>query len=509
MAKLTEEQVVQMQNESDRDKLIKVYSNIPYTLMKEEDKGNAYLGTELTQIGKYYRDYLKGVEFYAEGSNSDYVPADLKFKLASTLIDMQARFMFGEKPEVSVMPKGDIGKVSEEAKEHVNILDDLVNTILEKNKFEGKVLMGARDSLIGKRVACLLNFNNTDGITLNFIRSTNFVFKSENDRLVKFVCFNELNAETLRENKRYFKKKYELIDEKVYLTEMIYDGLNNVVEVIAEKKYIPLSRIPAVVIVYSKLSNDVTGLSDMDEISDFEAYYNKLSNADIDAERKSMNPTKYTINMDSNSTENLSTGAGSFWDLAQDQNLEYGNASVGILEPSMHYKDALKDTTERIKTSAYERVGMPNVTLETLQGVITSGKSLKAIYWSAILRCKEMMKTWIPAIKDITNIIIEGCYKFPDIVKKFEYSKDTAQPVEFKIVVTPKSPLPEDTIEEKSIDLEEVANKTMSRKAYMKKWRNLTDEEISAELEQIALEQQLIEEVHFMQDSFQNTDFDA
>ena len=47
------------------------------------------------------------------------------------------------------------------------------------------------------------------------------------------------------------------------------------------------------------------------------------------------------------------------------------------------------------------------------------------------------------------------------------------------------------------MDLSEVESKTMSRKAYMKKWRGLTDDEVQEELEQIALERQMIEDSSF------------
>ena len=47
------------------------------------------------------------------------------------------------------------------------------------------------------------------------------------------------------------------------------------------------------------------------------------------------------------------------------------------------------------------------------------------------------------------------------------------------------------------MDLAEVESKTMSRKAYMKKWRGLTDDEVQEELEQIALERQIIEDSAF------------
>ena len=47
------------------------------------------------------------------------------------------------------------------------------------------------------------------------------------------------------------------------------------------------------------------------------------------------------------------------------------------------------------------------------------------------------------------------------------------------------------------MDISEVESKVMSKKAYMKKWRQLTDDEVLEELEQIALERQLLEDSSF------------
>ena len=70
-------------------------------------------------------------------------------------------------------------------------------------------------------------------------------------------------------------------------------------------------------------------------------------------------------------------------------------------------------------------------------------------------------------------------------------------PVDYEINIEQNTPLPEDEVEEKNMDLAEVESKTMSRKAYMKKWRGLTDDEVQEELEQIALERQIIEDSSF------------
>ena len=220
-----------------------------------------------------------------------------------------------------------------------------------------------------------------------------------------------------------------------------------------------------------------------------------MSNADLDAGRKSMNPTKYVVDMESNSTKNLSTAAGAFWDLGSDQNLDNPHPLVGLLEPTMNYSQALNTSLERIKTTGYEQIDMPNITLDSLQGAITSGKGLKAIYWPLIVRCKEKMKMWGPRLRQVVHIIIQGAMVYPNCIK--QYTNDSVVAVDYEIKVTQNLPLPEDEIEEKNMDLSEVESKVMSRKSYMKKWRELTDDEVQEELEQIALEKQLLEESSF------------
>ena len=170
-----------------------------------------------------------------------------------------------------------------------------------------------------------------------------------------------------------------------------------------------------------------------------------------------------------------------------------------MLESSMGYSESLKTTLDRIKTTGYEQVDVPNVTLETMQGVMTSGKALKAIYWPLIVRCKEKMKMWGPQLRAVVEIIFEGALVYPDCTTK--YIDVPIVPVAYEVVVEQNTPLPEDEIEEKNIDLAEVTAQVMSKKAYMQKWRNLTDDEVREELEQMALERQLLEDSALPQES--------
>lgn len=492
-----EAKVVEAENSTE---VLTAFNRIPYALINAEIGGSAKdTLDELTRICKYYKVYKKGASFTVEGSNGDYVPATLKYKMAASLINKEARFLFAEPPDITVEPKGDVGKITDDAKNALTVLNDLVKTVLDKNNFEEALIKAAKDCFIGKRVAGVVNFNEEDGVTVTFLPSTQFIYDTKVGNpnvLTKFVCFIIVKDSITLSEKRIFKKKFELgEDGVVYLEEAMYDGAGGLLEEVTEYQPTLLTSIPASIFINDGLTGEADGESEIDILEDYEKWYSKLSNADIDAERKSMNPTKYTVDMDSRSTKSLSTAAGALWDLGSDQNLDNGHPAVGILEPGMNYSDALKTSLDRIKTVGYEQVDMPNITLESMQGAITSGKALKAIYWPLIVRCKEKMKMWGPQLRSLADIIIQGAMVYPNCVTR--YINDTLVSVDYEIKVEQNTPLPEDETEEKTMDLSEVDSKVMSRKSYMKKWRNLTDDEVQEELEQIALERQIIEDATF------------
>lgn len=491
-----EAKVIEAENSME---ILSAFNQVPYSLISQEINGGAKdVLDEFTQICRFYKMYKKGVDFTVEGTNGDYVPAKLKYKMAASLVNKEARFLFAEPPDIVVEAKGDVGKITEESKKALTIMNDVVGTILSKNNFEDSLIKAAKDCFIGKRVAGLVNFNEEDGVTVTFLPSTQFIYetKTGNPRVLeKFVCFIIIKDSITLSEKRVFKKKYVLENDIVYLEEVMYDGAGGQLEVVTEYQETLMPMIPASIFINDGLTGEASGESEIEMLNEFEQWHSKMSNADLDAGRKSMNPIRYAVDMDSNSTKSLSSSAGSFWDLQSDQNLDKSNPSIGLLESTMGYSESLKTSLERIKTTAYEQLDMPNITLESMQGAITSGKSLKAIYWPLIVRCKEKMKMWGPQLRTLVDIIIQGSMVYPNCIKM--YTNDPIIPVDYEILISQNTPLPEDEIEEKNMDLAEVESKTMSRKAYMKKWRGLTDNEVKEELDQIAKERQLIEDSTF------------
>lgn len=500
MAISEEAKVIEAENSTV---VLSAFNRIPYGLINEEVSGytNDVLA-ELTQICGYYKVYKEGASFVTEGSNGDYVPSNLPYKMAASLINKEARFLFADAPDITITTKGDLGKASDEAKNQITVMSDLVKTILDANKFEQQLVKAARDCFIGKRVACLVNFNEEDGVTVTFLPSTQFLYEMNvgNTKLTKFVAFIIVKDSITLSEKRIFKKKYELEHKPgdkdvVYLEEQLYDGAGRLIEDVTARQEIMLDKIPAVVILNDGLTGDDDGESEIEVLKGYESWYSKLSNADIDAERKSMNQIKYAIDMDSNSTKGLSTAPGAFWDLGTDQNLDHPSPSVGTINPDTSYSVALQSSLDRIKSTSYDQVDMPDINLQTMSGAITSGKALKAIYWPLIIRCKEKMKTWGPQLEAVVSIIIDGSIVYPNCIKR--YTNDFLVSVAYEVDVEQNIPIPDDEVEEKQVNLAEVTAQVMSRKSYMKKWYQLTDDEVSEELEQIAIEKQIIEEANF------------
>ena len=470
---------------------------VPFSLISTELEGlyGSQLLAEMQEIIGYYQVYEKGADFKTEGSKGDYIPSDLRFKQASTLVNKEARFLFSRSPDlwVDVPVEGN----DEAAKEANTILQNLIDRVMKKNHFRSKLLKAAKDCFIGKRVAYFVNFNEEkQTIKIDFIPSLEFVYETDEDdtdTIIKIVAFYTVVDNQIKTDQRIYKKKYWMENGYCHIEEAIYDGQGTLVEEITPARATKFTYIPAGVIVNDGLTGDLLGESEIASLKNFEGWFSRLSNADMDAERQGMNPVRWARDMNPESTKNLSIAAGSFWDLQTDQNSADGvTGEVGVLETSMNYTSAITSTLNRIKSSMYDTVDMPDVSPEALKGVVSSGKTLKAIYWGLIVRCDEKMLAWRPAIENIMRIIIEGSKLYPG--SALRYVQEPIPDVEFDVRVENQYPLPEDETEEKTIDLAEVAGQTMSRKAYMKKWRNLNDEEADAELKQIALERELLED---------------
>lgn len=485
---------------SENEIYISQSTKIPQSLIYAEMSGlyGTRILREMGEIIKYYNVYEKGAEFVADSSKLDYVAADLKIHQTAYLINKEARFLFSKQPDIFIEPElsGVNPSEFEAIKDDISLMQAYVDRVFEKTRFFGNLLKAAKDCFIGKRVACFVNFNeDIQKIQINFSPSLEFVYETDPDDidvLTKIVCFYTTVDSDNKANQRIYKKKYWMNDDGFcWIEEGMYDGVGRLIEEITPERATKFTYIPAVIIRNDGLTGDLDGESEVKNLQEYESWMSRLNSADIDAERQGMNSIKYTVDMSPESTQGLSIAPGAFWDLSSDQNAD-SPGSVGTLESSMGYSGSLDATLKRIKASAYNELDIPDTSPDAMQGVVTSGKTLKAMYWGLIVRCDEKMQEWRPALEKITRILIDGAHLYPKSTTPY-----SSQPIPdrvFNVKVDNQYSLPEDEQEEKQIDLAEVNAQTMSKKAYMKKWRNLTDDEAEQELKQIALERQLLED---------------
>lgn len=480
------------------------FIGIPFSLLQQDALQTAgvfsdNLLEDLARIISYYDIYEKGVqvlegEKYTDG---EYLPADLSFMRAAVLIDKQARFAFSKAPEFTL--NLDENSVNDDALQAgVSLHKTLLDKILEKNKFDASVLRAFKDACIGERVAFAVDFDDVKGIKISFLPSYSFTYKLDDfGNLSRITTFHSENDEKDLNKQVIYRKRWEMVNGKCTIEVQLFDGTGQPIEdsrnaVITSK----FEYIPARVILNDGLTGDIDGESDIKRLGEYEYWYSRLANADFDAGEHGMHPIRYAIDMAKESTDRdkLSLSPGAFWDLSTDTELNMAEGTgnqgkVGILEPSMSYSDALSKSLDRIASAMNEAVDVPDISADSMSGVITSGKSLKAIYWPLTVRCDEKMLEWLPALQFLAETVLHGCMLYPLAATK--YIGVAPPKVGYQITVENPYSLPEDEIEERTADMAEVVNGLGSRKRFMKKWYNFTDQDADNELAQIVKEREM------------------
>ncbi|MGX4600255.1 phage portal protein [Faecalimicrobium sp. JNUCC 81] len=439
---------------------------------------------EINEIIRLYDIYEGPGQDWAS-DETDYVPTKKKTNYIKKLIKEEARFLFGKTPTFTVQVEDDT------LKDQAEEINKYIKKLLKTNLLSEKLIKGARDCFIGKRIAIKLHADTiTKNIRVMFIPSLEFVyepFEDKADELKKIIFFHQLNAEKEKQNQRIWKQKYKMVDNKCILNEAIYDGYGNIVDILADNIDLKLSGIPAYVILNDGLSGDLKGESDVEEILDNGIAYNKLASEDIDALKKGMNRIIYGTDVDPDASEHFKLKPGAYWDVATDKTASEGKqAQIGTVETDFNYNERMENTLNRIKSDMHEVLNIPMINNQDLKGMMTSGKSMKALYWQLISRCEEKMKAWGPALEWMIKAILEmtEVYKIATLPKIEN----------FDVVVENQYPLQEDEDNEMTLDMQQVNSQVMSRKSYMKKWANATDEIADEELKQIQLEKQLLED---------------
>ena len=438
---------------------------------------------EMNEIIKLYDIYDgKGQDWVND--EKDYTPTKKRTNYIKKLIKEEARFLFGKTPILQVESLNDNEDIKVEA------LNNYIDKTLKDNLFSEKLVKGARDAFIGKRIAIKLHADTiTKSIRIMFVPSLEFVyepFEDKVDELKKIIFFHQMNQATNKEDQVIWKQKYEMIDGKCILNEGFYNGYGNLLETLAVDVDLKLSGIPAYVILNDGLSGDFKGESDVAEIFEDAMNFNILSSEDIDALKKGMNRIIYGIDVDPEASKHFKLKPGAYWDIETSPMADTKQAQIGTVDTDFNYDTRMENTLNRLKSNMHEVLNIPMINNSDLQGMMTSGKSMKALYWQLITRCEEKWKAWKPALE----WMIKAIFEMTEV-----YSIEQLPKLDKFIVVSENQyPLQEDEDNEMTLDIQKVNAQVMSRKSFIKKWGNVVDDVADEELKQIQLEKQMLED---------------
>lgn len=479
-------------NTYERYEAVKALTRFPYFILDKNVNTTDYRN-DLIRIKQNYVMYKKGVKFNPEGTGGDYVPSMIRFKNIKYLINKEARFMFAHSPDIAIV------ELNENDQTVVEQYNKLIKKVLEKSHFSKKLLQSVKDCLIGKRIAMLADISEDGDIRIHFYNALHFYYEYEigTDILQRFVCYENVQTKRKdRANDDYLVNEYTSENGAIYVHSAIYDSAGVVVEELIPKRETALVDIPVVIVFNDGTLDELEGVSEVEDLEDFERGYTKMSNSDIDSVGKGMNPIRYVVDINSKTTNNLSSSAGSFWDLKSEQNQDEVHPQVGTLAPALNHTEPLKATLNRLKMSMHEALDVPNINEETLSGTITSGKALKALYYPLMVRCDEKLITWKEEISNIVRKVIEIALLNVSAVKQ-KYILSDFKEIQFDVNVQENYALLDDVNEEMQIDLDEIAQNARSRKSYIDKWRRnddiANDKQIEDELMQIAVEQNMFD----------------
>lgn len=446
--------------------------------------GSAVL-QEMNDILRLYDIYEGRENFIDKSEEKDYTQTEKRTNLIKKLIKEESRFLFGKTPELYIQPKNDT-EVDKDKAEEINLY---LGKILKDNLFSEKLVKGARDCFIGKRAAIKLYANqDTKEIRIMFLPSLEFIYESDEENpneLKKIIFFYQTNKEVEKDKQRIWKQKYEMIDGRCILNEGIYNGNGILIEPINVDVDLQLSGIPCYVVINDGLSGDPFGESDVKELLDNQIQYNRLSSEDVDTLRKGMDRIIYGVDIDPEASEKFKLKPGAFWDVPTDPTAEGKQAKLDTIPTDFGYGDKIENSLKRIKSDMYEMLNIPMLSNDELKGMMTSGKTMKALYWQLITRCEEKMMAWRPALEWLIRAILE-------ITEVYQIEK--LPQLDYTVTVENNYPLQEDEDEEKTLDLQQVNAQAMSRKTFIKKWQGVTDDVADAEIKQIALEREMLEE---------------
>lgn len=424
----------------------------------EQELGKDYatmLINDQQKLIDLYAFYDGAGQLWQTNGTLEYTPTKRIVNKTQSLVDDEARYMFGRPPEIRIVPED--GDAQEAVRSKCEALQRTLGRVLRRSGWRDKLPKAGRDALIGKRVALKVSGGQGKPTKVQFRPSLEFwhdYAPDDVDDLRGIIFLYQLNNESEPSRQRFWLQQYKRVEGRVLLSEGTYDGNGWPMEGEIKDQDTNLSRIPCSVIINDGLTGDVLGRSDVDKLRALADGYNRAVSDDTDALRFNMFPSKVFTDASEESMKSIVVAPGAQIDLQSEPAGEH-QAKCDVLESAYSYSERIEAHLDRIIKDMHHLTGVPDVTMDELKALGVSGKAMRAIYWPLTTRCEEKWASWDAALEDMVRTVAE-----------LEGYADLA----FEVRITHLYPIAEDEDEERAMDLREVGAQVRSRTAYIEKW---------------------------------------
>lgn len=430
---------------------------------------------EMDEIIRYYSLY-EGSRGDGEGSRGS-----IRTNWIKKLINDESRHMCARAPEMRIVPRRDEDKASAEA------MTKWLSATLDKNGWSEQLLKGVRDAFIGKRVALKLSYETGKGIALRFAPSMEFIYSpDERDprKVDRAVFFYGTSPESITDKtrQRYWRQRYQIKGGRCYLDEGEFDGYGRPVKITCQDHDTGLDFAPVYVVVNGGLSGDLLGESDVRELTGNQKAYDRIKTDDLDALGYQMFGQKVFTDATEESMKNIVIAPNAMIDLQSEPSSPH-QAKAQVLETTFAYGDHMTKTLDRLTGDMHELLSVPRITPDLLTGLGTSGKAMRALYWSLTSRCEER---WATGWDAMLIWMVEAMLKIARL-----HGEHLPQ-IDYTLGIEHLYPIIDDEEDERAQDLTEVAHQARSRRSYITKWQ--PDANPEEELKQIKAEKALLED---------------
>ncbi|WP_039242637.1 phage portal protein [Clostridium botulinum] len=398
--------------------------------------------------------------------NLDYIPAQVIDNKVKALISKQARFMFGQKPNLLFKP---INSDREKCEE----LRQFVDSILNSNEFWSVTLKAFKLATITKKVLLRIEANAGNPIRIFYHNINDFKYEMDPldaRKLNKVIIVRK--SDKLWKRFTYFLKENDKGIEKCYFkTEVFGTDLTKPLEEKIDET--DLNKMPCWLIVNEKGISDTNGISDIEDLIPLQNEINRKTSDFSDALKFDMFGQTAIVNGTEDSVNKSKIAPNALLPVVS---IDGKKAEVKKVESTFQNAEAVEKFLKRMENSMYEKLSIPRP--EQIKN-IPSAKTLKYIYSELVARCSEKWNDWEPAIRHMIRLIISACAEF-NCYENWDHSWDDLL---FSIVIKKNYPIPEDLDDAKRLAMEEVRANVRSIRGYVKDF--LDDEDAENVLKEI------------------------